>query len=90
MVTIEEAGKLKKADLLEHYSQALGEIARLRDAAKAPTKPQVRTSSVSSAPVVGPAFGKITCEAHPRVTMANKHGQCPECNNLARGKRPAN
>lgn len=91
MVTVEEAGRLRKADLLEHYGKALGEIATLRQRIDSLTqaKPAARVATVSSAPVLGPAFSDIECEKHGKG-KANKHGQCFHCNCEARGKKPAN
>jgi hypothetical protein len=89
MVEIADAPKLRKAELLEHYAQALGEIAQLREQVTA-LQPKARSVSqpVTGLVQVAP-FAPIQCPEHGN-SRANKHGHCFHCYNRAKGKPAAN
>jgi hypothetical protein len=85
---MDEAQKLRKAQLLAYYSHALDEIAKLQTQVEA-LKPKARPvpQPVSGLITVTP-FTLIECPEHGK-SRANKLGHCCHCYNRARGKPEA-
>jgi hypothetical protein len=89
MVEIADAAKLRKPALLRCYTEALEEIAHLREAISNLQTPKARPvlQPVEGLIKVAP-FAPVQCPEHGN-SRANKLGHCFHCYNRAKGKPAA-